>query len=80
MHYNITGTGACTLHAVGPSMKTTFLCELCGFWNAQEYQVSLSQALYILDLSSNPPPTHAAMCVGMECRDQGLTYCNRYVK
>lgn len=70
MHYNAmwNTTVACKLYVVGLAMKTTFLCELCGFWNTQEHQVSLSQALYILDLSSNPPPTHTAMCVGMECQ------------
>lgn len=65
----------CKLHIVGLVIKTNFLCELCGFWNIKEYWVSLSQAPYILDLSSNPPPTHTAMCVGMECQAGGLMYC-----
>lgn len=69
MHYNAMRkiTVDCKLHATGLGMITTFLCELRSFWNTQEYQVSLSQALYILD-SSNPPPTQTAMCVGMECQ------------
>lgn len=38
-------------------------------------------SVYLADLSSDPPPTQPAVCVGTECQARGLVYCrSRYVK